>query len=148
MNMRFALLGVAMLLVTSCRVAAVGPPDIVVDRTPCSHCGMLISEPVYAAAYETAGGETRVFDDFGCLRNAVRAEGVVPTRVWVHDATSAEWMDGGAAAFVASQEIRTPMGGGVLAYRRIEDAERAAAKHKGRIVRSLRELLDSKEAGS
>src|SRR5262249_41589815 len=111
-------------------------------------CGMLISEPVYAAAYETAGGEARVFDDLGCLRNAVRADGLASPRIWVHDAATSEWMDGGDATFVASEEVRTPVGGGVLAYRRLEDAERAAAKHKGRIIRSLRELLDAKETGS
>jgi len=147
MDLKRALLGAAMLLAASCRVAAVGPPDIVVDRTPCSHCGMLISEPLYAAAYETAAGEPRVFDDLGCLRNAARTGGA-ERRVWVHDAATGAWMDGAEAIFVSSSEIRTPMGGGFLAYRRLEDAERAAAKHKGRIIRSLRELLASTEAGS
>src|SRR5262245_36126110 len=102
MKTRCALLGLAMLLAASCRVAVVGPPDIAVDRTSCSHCGMLISEPVYAAAYETAGGEARVFDDLGCLRDAVHADGVASPRVWVHDAATGEWMDGGDATFVAS----------------------------------------------
>ena len=35
----------------ACATRADGPPEIVVDRTACSHCGMLISEPASAAAF-------------------------------------------------------------------------------------------------
>jgi copper chaperone NosL len=147
MGITRAALGLAMLLATSCGVAADGPPEIAVDRTACSHCGMLISEPLYAAAYQAAGGETRVFDDLGCLRNAARTEhGAL--RVWVHDAASGAWIDGAEAIFVSSSAIRTPMGGGMLAYRHPEDADRAAVKHKAQVIRSLSTLLDTKEPGS
>src|SRR5215204_3815382 len=61
----------ALALVVACSARPSGPPEIVVDRTACSHCGMLISEPLYAAAFQVTGAEARVFDDIGCLRKAL-----------------------------------------------------------------------------
>jgi copper chaperone NosL len=147
MELRRVALGAAMLFATSCGIKSDGPPRILVDSSACSHCGMLISEPIYAAAYQSAGAAPRVFDDLGCLQHAAREEHA-DLRVWVHDAATGEWMDGNAALFVSSSAIPTPMAGGVLAYRHADDAERASAKYKGRIIRSLSSLLETKGVGS
>ena len=145
MNIKLAVLG-AVMLVTACGVKAEGPPEIVVDRTACSHCGMLISEPLYAAGYQAPGAAARVFDDIGCLRDAARGE-APGLRFWFHDADDRAWIEGAEAVFVASSEIRTPMGGGLIAYRDPAAAERSAVTHHGRIFRSIPELL-AKEGGS
>jgi len=127
----------------SCAPGADAAPEIVVDRTACSHCGMLISETVYAAAYKVEGKDARVFDDLGCLRNAFkqvladRSAELEGAKVWVHDAGSGAWIDGRHAAFVSSKDIRTPMGGGALAYRSAADAERAAKTHHARTFDSF-----------
>ena len=135
----------AALLSAACGVRAEGPPEIVVDRTPCSRCGMLISEPLYAAAYQAPGADARVFDDIGCLRDAARGEhGAL--RIWVHDATDGQWMNGFEAVIVAAPSIRTPMGGGMLAYRNPSAADRAAGQHNGRVIRSIDDIL-RKERG-
>lgn len=144
MNMKAALIVFAGLLAAGCGVQAGGPPQIVVDRTACSHCGMLISEPLYAAAYQAPEADGRVFDDIGCLLEAARAEPGGGLRFWFHDAAAGGWMEGTAAVFVASPAIRTPMGGGVIAYRDPAAAELAAERHRGEIVRSLPELLARK----
>src|SRR5688572_30624635 len=74
----------------ACGVRADGPPEIDVDRTACSHCGMLISEPVYAAAYRTPGSDPRVFDDIRCLLEAAHQEPRADAlRFWFHDAATA-----------------------------------------------------------
>lgn len=104
---------------------------------------MLISEPLYAAAYKAEGGEARVFDDIGCLRTAARAEAGALT-FWFHDADDETWIDGAAAAFVASPEIRTPMGGGLIAYRDRAAAERAARAKNGRVINSVADMLSGK----
>lgn len=130
-----------MVLGTSCAAVIDGPPEIVVDRTACSHCGMLISEPLYAAASQAPGEAPRVFDDIGCLRNAARSE-PEGLHIWVHDAADGEWIDGDSARFVSSTEIRTPMGGGILAYRRSADAEQSAQKHHGQSFASWPALLE------
>src|SRR6185503_6106601 len=106
----------------------------------CSRCGMLISEPLYAAAYSAPGVEARVFDDIGCLRVAARAE-TGPLRFWFHDAADRGWIDGAGATFVTSSEIRSPMGGGLIAFRDSIAAERSAAVYHGHVIRSVSDLL-------
>ena len=140
------LLGAALLAAAGCAAHADGPPEIVLDRDACSHCGMLISEARHAAALRSTDGSTRVFDDIGCLRNAVG--GATDARVWVHDASDGSWIDGGGAAFVVSPAIRTPMAGGVLAFRRAADAERASAQYHGRVLTSLTTLLSTAQTGA
>jgi copper chaperone NosL len=129
---------VAMLAV-ACGARSATPPEIVIDRTACQHCGMLISDRRFAAAVRTADGD-RVFDDIGCLINAVKGQARAGATFWFHDATSAEWITG-TPVFVASASFRTPMSGGVLAYGDRAAAERAAATHQGTIVSSLEALL-------
>jgi copper chaperone NosL len=138
----------ALLAAAACSAKASGPPDIVVDRTACSHCTMLVSEVAYAAAYERQGGWVRVFDDIGCMLEAMRREGLHSgasgLRVWFHDAGDGKWIEEGSAVFVVSSEIRTPMGGGIVAYRDGARAEQVAAKHKGHVVRVVSDLMTIK----
>src|SRR5688572_11058976 len=111
-----ALLFVA-LFTAGCSAKADSPPAIQVDRTACAHCTMLVSDERYAAAYETAAGESRVFDDIGCLLEAVRHEPQAEAlRFWFHDALTSQWIRGDEAVFVKSDRIKTPMGGGIGAY--------------------------------
>lgn len=132
---------------TACGVRADGPPDIAVDRTPCAHCGMLISEPIYAAAYRTARSESRVFDDIGCLLKAAAQEPRADAlRFWFHDAATAVWIDGTDAVFVSSSALRTPMGGGLVAFRDPAVAREAAERQQGSVVPSLQELLQRRSA--
>lgn len=144
MKLTLALLATTLLMTAGCGVTAEGPPEIVVDRTACSHCGMLISEPLYAAAYRAPGAEGQVFDDIGCLLEAARGETGASLRFWFHDALHGGWIEGAEAVFVVSPEIRTPMGGGLIAYRDPAAAEQAAGRHRGEVVRSLGELLTRK----
>ena len=138
----------AAVLTAACGVTAEGPPDIAVDRTPCAHCGMLISEPVYAAAYRTPQSESLVFDDIGCLlKAAAREPRADALRFWFHDAATAVWIDGTDAVFVSSRALRTPMGGGLVAYRDQAAAREAAVRQGGSVVPSLKELLQ-REGGS
>lgn len=138
------ILAVSLLAAGACAAGAAGPPEIVVDRTACSHCGMLISEPIYAAAYQAPGSAGRVFDDIRCLIEAAKQETAGELRFWFRDASDGSWIDGDEATFVASADIRTPMSGGMLAYRDPAAAEEAARRFRGRVVRSLPELMDGK----
>ncbi len=134
----------AAFLVAACAARPVGPPEIVLDRSVCSHCGMLISERIYAAALRTTDGGEQVFDDLGCLLAALRKPGSADARVWVHDATGAGWIDGPSALFVASPSLRTPMAGGIAAFADRAAAERLAAQHGTAVVPSLAALLGQK----
>lgn len=131
------------LLVAACSATVTGPPEIVVDRTACSHCGMFVSELTYAAAYQAQGQAARVFDDIGCMMNALGRDSTTPATVWVRDAAGTGWMNADAATFVVSAQIRSPMNGGVLAYADRAGAQDAATKYQGRMVGSLAELMAS-----
>jgi copper chaperone NosL len=133
------------LLVTACSADVTGPPEIVVDQTACSHCGMYVSEPAYAAAYRAHGKEARVFDDIGCLLDALRQETATTIDVWVQDAAGGGWLDAGDAVFLRSPNVRTPMNGGVLAYAGGAAAEKAAAAQRGEVM-SFQELITWKGA--
>ena len=129
------------LWIAACATRAAGPPLIVVDRSACSHCGMLISERIYAAALRTPDGREQVFDDIGCLLRFVRDESIEQSTFWFHDAGDGHWIDGRAAVFVRSTAFHTPMGGGVIASRDLGSAERVAAANGGAVVRSMDALL-------
>jgi hypothetical protein len=137
---RLCLFLASMTVLLACGAKPAGPPVIEIDRTACSHCGMLISELAYAAAYRADGAEARVFDDIGCLRTAARGE-AGPLTFWFHDADDREWIDGTAATFVGSPEIPSPMGGGLLAYRDRTAAERTAGARHGRVIHSVADLM-------
>jgi len=118
-----------------------GPPAIEVDRSACDHCGMLISEPRFAAAYQAAGAGPRLFDDIGCLLDALAREGGAPDgRFWFHDAATAAWMPGDRAVFVESPRLRTPMASGLAAYDGADAAGRGAADQGGRVAGTLTDL--------
>lgn len=141
---RRALAALALLLSAglACSARVDGPPHLEEDRTACSHCGMLVSERMFAAGYRMPGGEARVFDDIGCLLEAVRAEpGAAALEFWFHDAVSREWMEGRRAVFVRSPTLNTPMAGGMVAYADADAARAAAAANGGRVIASLDALL-------
>ena len=126
----------------ACGVKADGPPHIEVDRTPCAHCGMLVSEATFAAAYKAPGAEARAFDDIGCLLAAAKREADPGgLRFWFHDAPTGDWIDGVDATFVKSDRLRTPMNGRLIAYRDAAAARRGAQENQGRVIRSLADLL-------
>lgn len=132
---------VAVLAAAACGGGTDGPPRIDVDRTACSHCGMLISEPLYAAASQAPGSAPRVFDDIKCLVDAAGQPGAAIARVWLHDAASAAWIDGHGAVIVKSPALRTPMGGGLIAFRDRAAAREAAANYDASVLTSLDRLM-------
>lgn len=143
------LLCVGLIVGAACGGSADGPPALEVDRTVCAHCGMFVSETIYAAAYRVPGGDALVFDDIACLRASARGE---PDRealvFWFRDAEVDEWIPGAEAMFVRAPRLHTPMGGGLTAYRGRTAADRAAASHEGEVLPSLEDLLRAgKEEG-
>ena len=121
-----------------------GPPAISLDRTACRRCGMLISETAYAAALGVPGADAQAFDDIGCLLDAAAERTEPGLRIWVHDALSGKWIDGATATFVSAPALRTPMGGGVIAFAHHADAEAYGHSHAGATVSTLSALLNAR----
>lgn len=138
-------LAVVCLIMSGCadRAAATGPPEIVYGRDLCVECGMVISEPRFAAAYRFEG-ETRSFDDIGgMLLYGTRSGELTPrsVEVWVHDRDTAAWIAAGAAHFVIGHGTITPMGYGLVAFLDSERAASFAAEHDT-IILSWSDLFD------
>ena len=125
----------------ACAARASGPPALLIDRSVCSRCGMLISERTYAAAIRWSDGPEQLFDDIGCLVASTGQHPAKGARYWFHDGANGEWIADAQPVFVVSDELKTPMGGGIVAYRDLAEAERAAVRHSGRVVRDLADLM-------
>ena len=104
-----------------------GPPTLRFGAEQCVYCGMIISDPHFAAAWRDASGREQHFDDIGCMVNAGRHHDPGPgVERWVHDYASQSWIGAADAVYVFSEAIKTPMAYGVAAYARREDAASAA----------------------
>ena len=148
MTMRVLMI-LALTASVGCGVRADGLPEIRVDRTACSHCGMLISELVYAAAYRAPASDPRVFDDIRCLLESARKEPRADAlRFWFHDAATTVWIDGKDAVFVGSPTLRTPMSGGLVAYRDRTAARDGAGRYHGSVINSLSDLRSNDFGGT
>lgn len=119
-----------------------GPAEIAYGTARCDQCGMVISEPRFAATWQD-GGQVRRYDDIGCLARGSGARlAAGQGRAYVHDGAHGAWIEATSAVFVRSPGIRTPMGYGVVAF---ADRQTAAAAHPGIAAvtwTGLREALD------
>lgn len=116
--------GAAMLGLAGCSKSSEGTEEIHYGRETCAKCGMVISDPHFAA--EIRGGpdrELKKFDDAGCAVNwleaqAWRAETTVD--FWVMDAASAkDWLKAKQAWYMAG--AMSPMNYGYGAYPRKQE---------------------------
>ena len=104
-----------------------GPPEILYGQDICDRCRMVISEERHAAGAHLGGRELR-FDDPGCLREFLDAEGRAGEATsWVHDETAA-WVPVSEAWVVIDPQGGTPMASGILAFGSAEAAEDAGAR--------------------
>ncbi len=123
------------LLIVGCPAPRVNqPPQIRYGEETCAFCGMLISEECFAAALTTGTGETKTFDDVGCLLHNLTQRDRSMAHVWVHDYRSGRWLEAPSAVFVHSGEVPTPMGGGLFAFSTQEAAEQFARDAHGTVV--------------
>jgi copper chaperone NosL len=123
---------------------ALAPPEIRYGEDVCAECGMIISEPRFAAGLvaEVDGQtQTAAFDDIGdMLMFAAGHPSWVIRRWYVHDYHSGDWLPAESATFVQSTDIRTPMGHGLAAFADPAQAEELAKTTGGTTV-SFDELV-------
>jgi len=108
---------------------------------------MIISEEKYAAAYWTAEGEARRFDDVGEML-VYMAKNPEPTAsIWVHDINSAAWLLADDAWFIMNSGLRTPMGTGIAVTADEQSARALAFDQAEAVVMTFAEILARAEAG-
>ena len=117
------------------------PPEIRYGEDVCDRCLMIINEARYAAAYVTADGEARLFDDIGGMVASIDEAAEDVAVFWVHDYDTEEWLKADEAFYVESDDLVTPMGFGIVAFADRSRAEEWAAEQAG-IFRSHSELFE------
>ena len=119
------------LVLTGCggdQVDAAAPPEITYSRDVCDRCGMIIGDERFAGGLVAADGTAEIFDDIGEMLKSARETNVDERRVWVHDWSSRDWIDGATAFFVWATPETTPMGTGLHAFSDQEAATTFAAE--------------------
>ena len=77
---------------------------------------MLINEARYAAAFMTNDGQSKRFDDIGCLLIYQKKHHDGVAFFWVADYGTQKWLDADKALFFETDSIQTPMGFGIVAF--------------------------------
>lgn len=110
------------------------PPIVVFGSDTTYPDGRTLVDPRFAAAFITANGEWRLFDDIGrmVLQRAVAGQEIAAT--WVHDYESDLWLPAESAYFVASINLVTPRGSGLLAVHSPERADQLARELSGEVL--------------
>ena len=116
------------------------PPEIRYGRDVCAQCGMIVSDPRFAAAAATADGTMSIFDDIGDLLAYRKANQPDWAAIWVHDYDTQEWLRAEDAWYLLSPGIHSPMGWGIAAFAS-EDAARARQGELGGELLRWEELL-------
>ncbi len=123
------------------------PPEIVYGQDMCDECGMLISEPQFAAALILDDGTPVRFDDLGELFYFESRHPDFEVKTWfVHDYNTEAWVNAEAAYFVVVEGFATPMGFGIAAFEAQADAE-AFAEEQGGVLMTFEELKANPPSG-
>ena len=89
-----------------------GPVAVDWDGVRCARCGMLVSDPAYAAQLHRSDGVVRHYDDPGCLLADLAESGADDLHaVWLHHHREPRWIPLEEAAFV--RVPHSPMGYGL-----------------------------------
>lgn len=110
------------------------PPDVRYAVDPCDRCQMIVSEERFAAAYVTPAGETRRFDDLGCLTAFLQERPEEVAQAWAHDHETRAWVRAAEATFVRAPGVITPMGTGLVAAADRARADALAARTSGQAL--------------
>jgi nitrous oxide reductase accessory protein NosL len=97
---------------------------------------MAISETRYAAELIRQDGEPIKFDDIGCMIHYVEGtrQNDDVAACFVLDFDSQEWLDADRAFFLRSPAFKTPMGGGIVAFKEKSNADAAVTKYGGKLL--------------
>jgi copper chaperone NosL len=119
-----------------CQRGAIEPVEIAPEDA-CAFCRMVISEKRYAAEFIDVDGEAYKFDDITCMGKHAREKlgaRQIAAR-FVVDYEARRWVKAEDAYYVRSSELKTPMSGGVVAFKDEAQAREAAANYHGQLLR-------------
>jgi copper chaperone NosL len=121
-----------LIALAACRNGAIEPVDIAAEDM-CAQCKMAISEKRFAAEFIDRDGQPFKFDDIACMAGYIKQRGGREkiSVYFVSDFDSRQWVKAEAAYYVRSPEIKTPMSGGVVAFKDEAESREAVATYRG-----------------
>jgi copper chaperone NosL len=131
------LLFVLLFILSACTGGAkaeIAPPEIHYNEDLCEFCGMIISDPRYAAGYLTPDGGEHIFDDIGNMFMSHLQKQNEVSAFFVHDYETQSWIRAETAYYVKSSKLLTPMLHGLAACATAEKAEVLAAEVGGKVL--------------
>lgn len=118
------------------------PQPVDLGKDNCAKCGMTIEEPQFACEIITDKGKCFKFDDLSCLFHHIHDKKLsdsIVAKIYVADYEHPDTLiDIKTAHLVLGEDIKSPMNGGVVAFKNKNHARTFATK-----TRSI--LLDSWE---
>jgi len=123
---------VLLLLALACQ--ADQRPQAIEAHDACASCRMAISQPQYAAQVVDREGTAYKFDDIGCMFRYLNNHTFPQRRLYVMDYVNRQWLEAEQAVFVRSEAIRSPMAGGLAAFRDQPAAQQFLKNSSGQIV--------------
>jgi copper chaperone NosL len=143
MKKYYYFLGILLLSLTACSVK---PDPINYGTDGCSYCSMTIVDRQHAAEIVTSKGKAFKFDATECMMNHLKGE--VNTEIalfLVNDyATPGELVNAVEATYLISENIPSPMGAYLSAFKSRETAESVRLDNGGTLL-TWNELLDKFE---
>ena len=130
------LTGLLLLFLVACgaKGPSEDPPEIAYGRDVCEACGMIIDDARYAASYVTTTGEVRKFESIEDMVTHHQENEEEVFIFWVHDYDTEEWVRADEAFFIQSDNIQSPMGGGLIAAASETHANRLADVWHGSVL--------------
>ncbi len=140
--MRYALFSILFLMAACAPKPAGGPPQARFGQDVCARCGMIVSEPRFAAGYIDEKGESVIFDDVGEALAAVRQTPALKDRLYVNDMEEPGWLSAADAFFVHAPGLTTPMGSGIAVFRTRDRAASFAQARQASEPKNLATTLE------
>jgi copper chaperone NosL len=96
---------------------------------------MAISQKQFAAEVLDAEENVHKFDDIACMLRFLKQREMKAAAVFVADYQTREWVKANSAFFLRTDQVATPMGGGLLAFSDAARADAAARSFGSRVLR-------------
>jgi copper chaperone NosL len=134
--------GVALVLASLLAACAKGPDALHWGVEECAYCQMLIGDARYAGQVVDRRGRTYKFDALECMAAFVAGGELAAADIhsaWIANGPDA-WTPVEEATFLHSEQVRSPMGGGYVAFPAVDEALRLQSELGGELL-SWQELL-------
>lgn len=131
--LRYFALSLILVLFASCEV---GPQEIEYGTDACHYCDMTIVAPQHAAQMVTSKGRSYKYDAIECMVHSLQEdfEDTEMSYKLVADfGNPGEFINAVDAGFLVSEEIQSPMGENLSAFKNMERAKKAQGDFTGKI---------------